>query len=202
MSSKVADTTVRERQGIPPPSLAAGLRSLRLSKNVSLKEVALATNISTSFLSLVENGKSDITIGRLVRLVNYYGVALTDLIPPMPDDPEPEVTRVEERRQISSSSPAESIDIYILTPDTHRTMMPMELEFDAGARLAEYGRHEGEEWVYVVEGRLRLTLDGAEPRELNKGDSAYYPADRPHLFENADPRRPLRLICVNSPPNL
>jgi transcriptional regulator with XRE-family HTH domain len=182
--------------------LAAGLRSLRLSKKLSLKEVALATNISTSFLSLVENGKSDITIGRLVRLVNYYGVALTDLIPPAPDDREAEVTRVDERRLISSSSPAEGIDIYLLTPDTERTMMPMELEFDPAAQLAEYGRHDGEEWVYVVEGCLLLTLDGAEPRRLTKGDSAYYPADRPHLFENADSRRPLRLICVNSPPNL
>src|SRR5688572_18730681 len=88
------------------PSLAEGLRALRLSKGLSLKEVALATEISTSFLSLVENGKSDITIGRLVRLVNLYGVTLTDLIPPRPDDSEPEITRVDERRLISHSSPA------------------------------------------------------------------------------------------------
>ena len=184
------------------PSLAAGLRALRLSKGLSLKEVALATDISVSFLSLVENGKSDITIGRLVRLVNFYGVTLTDLVPPAPHDPEPEITHVEERTLISHSSPAEGIDVYLLTPDTDRTMMPMELEFDPAAELAEYGRHEGEEWVYVVEGRLRLTLDGAEPRYLDKGDSAYYPAARPHLFANDDPETPLRLICVNSPPNI
>jgi transcriptional regulator with XRE-family HTH domain len=184
------------------PDLAEGLRALRLSKGLSLKEVALATDISTSFLSLVENGKSDITIGRLVRVVNLYGVTLTDLIPPRPDDSEPEITRVDERRLISHSSPAEGIDIYLVTPDTDRTMMPMELEFDPGAALAEYGRHKGEEWVYVVEGRLRLTLDGAEPSLLEQGDSAYYPADRPHLFANDDPAAPLRLICVNSPPNI
>ncbi len=185
-----------------PPSLAAGLRALRLERKLSLKEVALATSISTSFLSLVENGKSDITIGRLVRLVNLYGVTLTDLIPPVPEDPHPELTRVDERRRISHSSPDERIDIYLLTPDTDRTMMPMELEFEPGARLAEYGRHQGEEWVYVVEGRLCLTLDGSEPRFLNQGDSAYYPADQAHLFENDDPDAPLRVICVNSPPNI
>jgi quercetin dioxygenase-like cupin family protein len=185
-----------------PPNLAAGLRSLRVSKGLSLKEVALATDISTSFLSLVENGKSDITIGRLVRLVNFYGVTLTDLVPATPDDSEPEITRIGERRLISHSSPAEGIDVYLLTPDTDRSMMPMELEFDPGAELAEFGRHAGEEWVYVMEGRLRLTLEGAEPRCLDKGDSAYYPADRPHLFANANPKKPLRLICVNSQPNL
>ena len=184
------------------PNIAAALRALRVSKGLSLKEVGTATDISTSFLSLVENGKSDITIGRLVRLVNFYGVTLTDLVPATPDDSEPEITRVDERRMIHHASPAEGIDIYLLTPDTDRTMMPMELEFDPRAQLAEYGRHQGEEWVYVVEGRLRLTLDGTEPRLLEKGDSAYYPADRPHLFANDDPKKPLRLICVNTPPNL
>jgi len=186
----------------PPPSLAASLRALRAERKLSLKEVAVATNISASFLSLVENGKSDITIGRLVRLVNFYGVALADLIPPAPDYPDAEITRADERRLISHSSPEEGIDIFLLAHDTKRTMMPMELEFEPAAKLAEFGSHQGDEWVYVAQGRLRLTLEGAEPRILEKGDSAYYPADRPHLFENADPRRRLRLICVNSPPNL
>lgn len=198
-STQPTSTHSRQHQ---PPNLASGLRALRVSKGLSLKDVGQATDISTSFLSLVENGKSDITIGRLVRLVNFYGVTLTDLVPPTPDDPEPDITRVDERRMIHHSSPAEGIDIYLLTPDTDRTMMPMELEFDPGAQLAEYGRHQGEEWVYVVEGRLRLILDGTEPRCLEKGDSAYYPADRPHLFANDDPATPLRLICVNTPPNL
>jgi quercetin dioxygenase-like cupin family protein len=200
MSSTQPASSRRPRNDTP--NIAAALRALRVSKGLSLKEVGTATDISTSFLSLVENGKSDITIGRLVRLVNFYGVTLTDLVPATPDDSEPEITRVDERRMIHHSSPAEGIDIYLLTPDTDRTMMPMELEFDPRAQLAEYGRHQGEEWVYVVEGRLRLTLDGTEPRLLEKGDSAYYPADRPHLFANDDPKKPLRLICVNTPPNL
>jgi quercetin dioxygenase-like cupin family protein len=183
------------------PNLAANLRGLRLSKQLTLKEVANATGISTSLLSLVENRKSDITIGRLVRLVNLYGVSLIDLIPPPPDDPEPDVMRVTERRLVSTSSPAERINIYFLTPDMKRALLPMELEFDPGAELAEYGCHEGEEWVYVLEGRLRLLLDGAEPHLLNEGDSAYYPGDRPHLFQNDDPEKRLRLVCVNSAKN-
>ena len=54
-------------------------------------------------------------------------------------------------------------------------MMPMLLEIEPGARLAEYGRHAGEEWVHVLDGRLRLELEGVEPRILDPGDSAYYP---------------------------
>ena len=37
--------------------------------------------ISASFLSLVEKDRSDITIGRLVRLIEFYGISITDLLP-------------------------------------------------------------------------------------------------------------------------
>jgi quercetin dioxygenase-like cupin family protein len=80
-------------------------------------------------------------------------------------------------------------------------MMPMLLEFEPGAELAEYGRHEGEEWVHVLGGTLLLDLKGAEEKLLHAGDSAYYPAERPHMFRNASDTEPLRLICVDSPPN-
>ena len=64
-------------------------------------------------------------------------------------------------------------------------MMPMIVEFEPSAHLAEYGRHAGEEFVHVLQGKLELELEGSEPRILKAGDSA-----------------PLRIICVDSPPNL
>jgi quercetin dioxygenase-like cupin family protein len=81
-------------------------------------------------------------------------------------------------------------------------MMPMLLEFEPGAHLAEHGRHEGEEWVHVLEGTLSLELRDSDPQVLGAGDSGYYPADRPHMFRNASGRKRLLLICVDSPPNL
>src|SRR6185312_910162 len=56
--------------------LGERLRAIRAERGVSLSAVAEATGISTSFLSLVETGKNDITFGRLRRLIDYYGVTL------------------------------------------------------------------------------------------------------------------------------
>ena len=181
------------------PTLAERLRQARVARNLSLAEVAEATDISTSFLSLVERGRSDITIGRLVRLVHFYGISIVDLIP-SEGAKSPELVRIQDRRLLHS--PAEGIDVFLLGPDTQRTMMPMLLEFEAGAHLAEYGRHEGEEWVYVLEGRLSLEFEDSEPTQLEPGDGAYYVAKRPHLFRNADAKRRLQVICVDSPPVL
>lgn len=181
----------------PASTLGANLRALRLARTLSLSDVAQAAGISSSFLSLVENGKSDITIGRLTRLIEFYGISITDLVPSAtPKDPD--IVRQDERTQLRSST--EGIDIFLLTPDTRRAMMAMLLEFDPGARRAEFGNHQGEEFVLVMKGELELEVEGLATRRLYTGDSAYYPGDRPHRFNNASPAEPLHVLCVNNPP--
>jgi transcriptional regulator with XRE-family HTH domain len=179
--------------------LGTALRSARRALGLSLTDVGAATGISSSFLSLVENGKSDITIGRLARLVSFYGVPLADLVPVAPAE-DRDVVRKAEQRLLPS--PAEGIRFLLLTPDTSGSMMPMIVEFEPSAHLAEFGRHRGEEFVHVLQGRLELELQGSQPRILKAGDSAYYSAERPHLFRNASDTSALRIICVDSPPNL
>lgn len=181
------------------PALGMALRAAREQRRLSLQEVAAATAVSASFLSMVENGKNDITLGRLTRLVDFYGVSLTDLLPTSPSS-QLDVVRADEGAIIHSS--AEGIDFWLLTPDTERTMMPMLLSFAPGAELEEAGKHEGEEWVHVLSGTLRLTVEGSDPCVLGKGDSAYYGADQPHRFANHSKSRPLLVICVDSPPVL
>lgn len=180
-------------------STGAALRRIRQGRNLSLNEVAAGTGISPSFLSLVENGRSDITIGRLTRLVEYFQISINDILP-SPEAAEPDVVRAAERRLIHS--PAEGIDVFMLGVTNRRLMMPMLLVFEPGAKLAEYGSHPGEEFLHVIEGTLELTLMGSSPRILEVGDSAYYPGDRLHLFSNSSDRHPLKVICVDSPPNL
>jgi transcriptional regulator with XRE-family HTH domain len=181
-------------------SVGSALRQVRNARSLSLADVAEATGISASFLSLVENDRSDITIGRLVRLIDFYGISITDLLPFSARPDYPEVIRPDERRSLNS--PVEGIDFYLLTADTDRKMMPLEVYFQPGARLAEPGRHAGEEWLLVLEGELRLELEGAEVRVLGPGDTAYYPAERPHLLSNASETKPLRVVCVDTPPTM
>lgn len=171
------------------------LRALRQARDLSLSEVAQGTSISASFLSMVENGRSDITIGRLIRLMQFYGVSLADLLPHAQGS-DPDVVHEHERRRLHS--PTEGMDIFMLAPETERGMMPMLLAFKPGAGRKDYGRHAGQEFLFVLEGELILELEGSEPRRLKAGDAACYPGDRPHLLRNGSKRKALRLICVDS----
>lgn len=147
----------------------------------------------------MENGRSDIAIGRLVRLLAFYEIPITDvLVGPVPGDSD--VLRSVEGRHLPSTE--EGIDFLLLTRDTDHMMMPMLISFAPGASLAEHGCHAGEEFVYVLDGTLRLELAARRARTLSTGDSAYYEASEPHLFRNASESATLRILCVDAPPNL
>src|SRR5579862_9844144 len=79
----------RGKQGLPSsqPQLGERLRFIRHSRRRSLGEVADATGISASFLSLVETGRSDITISRLMKLVQYYATSIIELLGQTPSNP-------------------------------------------------------------------------------------------------------------------
>ena len=83
-----------ESRGRPAAeTVGAHLRQARSARSLSLADVAQATGISASFLSLVEKDKSDITIGRLVRLIDFYGISISDILPGAVSSGYPQVVR-------------------------------------------------------------------------------------------------------------
>lgn len=192
------DSTLAESDAGSKLRLGGILRDARVQRSLSLSEVGRETGVSASFLSLVENGKTDIAIGRLVRILSFLRIPITDVLS-SPSPADTTLVRANERRRLPSTE--EGIEFSLLTADTDHLMMPMLIVFQPSAQLAEYGCHTGEEFVHVLEGRLSLDLRDSQSHVLGAGESAYYRADQPHLFRNASDNRTLRLLCVNTPPN-
>ena len=177
--------------------LGPKLRSLRRERGHSLMQVAAATGISSSFLSLVENGKNDLTVARLIRLVAYYGVTVNDLLPEESDQP-PEILRRAHQRRIPSR--LEGMDLYLLTHDGDRAMTPVMATYEVGGGTEEFLSYDSEQWDYVLEGTLEVSFDDGEVVALEAGDSAYYSAKRPHKYKNIGDG-PARAVHVRSPGN-
>jgi mannose-6-phosphate isomerase-like protein (cupin superfamily) len=60
--------------------------------------------------------------------------------------------------------------------------------------------HEGEEFVFVLSGRLAMTIDGLDHYELKAGDSLYFKSTSPHAWNNPG-RIESRVLWVNTPPS-
>ena len=194
----MTDAPGRSRPGVNLPAVAVSsentigrrLRELRVERGLSLAAVATATGLSASSLSMTENGKSDITFGRLQQLINYYGVTLSELVPE-PPPAVPVLVRAEERRALSS--PMEGIDLHLLTHGGPHALQPVFVTYRPGGELIDYEVDRTAEMFWLVlEGEIELTLEDGHPVILRPGDSVLLeqpgrlgvrnPGERPATF--------------------
>jgi transcriptional regulator with XRE-family HTH domain len=175
--------------------LGPRLRLIRREKGHRLRDVAEGTGLSASFISMVETEQSDITVGRLLRLLSFYRVSIGALVPDegsfASDDV---VVRGGEGRHVDS--PSEGVQLFLVAPDMRRVMSPEVVVFDPHAGVVEFDSHEGEEFLYVLEGSVELTLKGRTPVVLREGDSAYYFGTLPHMQRNPTGRKAAMLVVI------
>nr|WP_226921612.1 XRE family transcriptional regulator [Georgenia subflava] len=151
------------------------LRALRREREITLAALSGETGISVSTLSRLESGERRATLELLLPLAQAYGVALDELV----DAPPTGDPRIH------------------LRPVTHEgmTMLPLtrrpggiqayKIVLSGDHREPELKTHEGYEWVYVLDGRLRMVL-GERDLVLTPGEAAEFDTRVPHWFGPAD----------------
>jgi transcriptional regulator with XRE-family HTH domain len=158
--------------------VAAGprLRALRRRHDVTLDELAARTGISKSTLSRLESGGRRPTLELLLPLARAYGVTLDELVAAPPTgDPRVHLRPVVRDRMtmVPLSRRAGGIQAY-------KIVMPAGPPAEPEPRT-----HEGYEWLYVLDGRLRMVL-GAHDVVLVPGEAAEFDTRVPHWFGPAD----------------
>jgi transcriptional regulator with XRE-family HTH domain len=157
--------------------LGTRLRALRAERGLSLSQLEAATKISSSFLSLVESGKSDITISRLVRLADFFDVELSDLVEGSRTERRPlEVIRDGEGSVLASS--AEGLTSRFLGHQRWQ-LSPRVTDYEAGAALEIAGGeqaareilHHRELFIFVIAGTFEITVSGEDPVTVGRGDA-------------------------------
>jgi transcriptional regulator with XRE-family HTH domain len=155
------------------------LRQERHKRGLTLVQVAERAKISVAFLSLVERRKATPSLGSLAAIADALGLPITAFLQVgLPADA---VTR-------AGARPRFSVDGSSLTYERLSTVFPgqqldaVTIHVPPGHR-GETIAHPGEEWVYVVAGRLRLLIDGA-PIDLGEGDTCHFRGDTIHSYAN------------------
>jgi transcriptional regulator with XRE-family HTH domain len=158
-------------------AVGSRLRALRRQRETTLSEVAAATGISVSTLSRLESGQRRPTLELLLGLARAYGVALDDLVgaPPTGD---PRVHMRPITRQGET-----------MIPLTRRPggLQAFKLIISGRKNSPSPRVHEGYEWLYVLDGELRLVL-GEQDFILKPGEAAEFDTRRPHWFGSANGR--------------
>jgi transcriptional regulator with XRE-family HTH domain len=179
------------------PNLGLRLRALRLGHGYTLSQLASYSGLSKSFLSMLENGYTNVSVTRLQRLAAVFGLGVADLVPEEAARAPVEVMRHGDARPLPGF--AAGVEARHLAREGARRLEPILLRLEPGAQHTNVTGHAGEEFVHVLAGTVRLTVAEAAPLELSAGDSASYPSALSHRYHNAT-AEPALLLTVNTPP--
>jgi len=177
-------------------ALGDRLRRLRNGRSESLADVSAATGISASFLSLLEQGRTDVSLGRLLPLLDHYGLDLAEAVPQAAPSGRGVVRRGE--RPVLFS-PAEGIDVSLAAPDQHRAFVPLVVEYRRGSVMENWSEHDGDEFVFVLAGSLVVEFAAdTEPLILDEGDSISFRGRKAHRLSPAHGAAARALVVTTS----
>jgi DNA-binding transcriptional MerR regulator/quercetin dioxygenase-like cupin family protein len=176
----------------PGHAIGVRLRQLRIHRGLSLSHVAQAVGISVGFLSALERSHMSASVSTLRKLARFYKTNILDFF-----DPSESNSRLvsEEKRKVLEAGPGVRMELLAWG---NTVMEPHLFRIAPRAGSGESYTHEGEEFLYILQGELQISLEEEEYR-LQSGDSFYFESATPHRWKNPG-RTETRVLWVNTPP--
>lgn len=166
------------------------LRELRTQRGLTLEEVASRADIDVSTLSRLESGKRRLALDHLPRLAAALSVSTDDLLR-APDAEDPRVKGASQTHHgvtfwpLTHTGPAGGLQAFKIRVSARRRTAPDELPV-----------HDGQDWMYVLSGRLRLLL-GERDFVIKPGEAVEFSTWTPHWFGAVD--GPVEAVAIFGP---
>ena len=170
------------RTELEPVDLGARVRELRKARKWTLEQAANQAGLARSTLSKIENGQMSPTYDALKKLAIGLEISVPQLFTP------PERDQVVGRMAVTKmgEGTAHATTTYehelLAETLTKKQMLPYRARVRARSmdEFDGWVRHDGEEFLYVLTGVVRLYTEYYEPVEMRRGDSAYYDGSMGH----------------------
>ena len=166
------------------------LRELRIQRGLTLDDVAGRARIDVSTLSRLESGKRRLALDHLPRLAEALSVSTDELLR-SPEAEDPRVKGGPHTRHgvtfwpLTRQGPAGGLHAFKIRVSARRRKPPPELPV-----------HEGQDWMYVLSGELRLIL-GDRDFIIKPGEAVEFSTWTPHWFGAVD--GPVEAIMIMGP---
>ncbi|OZI33104.1 transcriptional regulator [Bordetella genomosp. 1] len=156
-------------------ALALRLRALRQERRWTLKQAAQASGVAASTLSKIENNLLSPTYDNLLKIAAGLELDVAELFM------SPAEHMGTGRRSVNHGEEGRPYQtpyydhLLLCTALSHKRMMPFRTRVKARSfdEFADWSRHRGEEFVYVLEGEIELHTEFYSPARLKAGECFY-----------------------------
>ncbi|MEM6464202.1 MAG: XRE family transcriptional regulator [Pseudomonadota bacterium] len=191
-----------EPSRVRPPAIAGQqARALRRAKGLTLDRLAARTDLSKGHLSRFERGQKSLSVAALMRIAAALDTSVGRLLGEDVSPGEIRHVRATDMTFRMAGTEDSRHRFALLSEGSgsggkHEAFL---LELEAGEQRAASAFHAGTELLYLLAGRLRITI-GARNVTLEAGDYVEFPGSVPHVLASiADRSRCLLIIVPDAP---
>jgi transcriptional regulator with XRE-family HTH domain len=180
-------------------SLGASIRTARREVGLKLREVAVATGLSISYLSQIERDLLTPSVEALRRIAGAVDIpagTLAFAAGSRRGKASVAIVRREARKRVAFADT--NIAYELLTPDIQGRVSVIALSVPPGAEGGDTFTHPGEDIVVVQRGALMVEVGGLW-HKIQTGDSIRFSSEIPHRWRNGD-AEPAEALWISSPP--
>ena len=170
-------------------SLGDRIRLMREQQHLDIEQLADKTGYSQDYLMKIEEGKLSPPVGALINISRALAIDSKTLL-----------SEEKKKRRQSYIKRTKAYAYRSLTPDAedkHLWAYLVALEPKKQHEMVAY-KHEGEEFMYVVEGRVQVTI-GEEAHELKKGQTIHFNSGVSHNLRNLSSKDSKLIVVVYTP---
>ncbi len=171
-------------ENIEPLKLGKRLKEIRMKLGLTLEDASKRTGLARSTLSKIENEQISPTFQAMQKLANGLRIDMPQLFEP------PEKKVATGRRDLTrygegKPHPTPTYEHELLaTQLSNKKMMPFKSRIRAREfeDYSDWVRHDGEEFLLILEGDVVFFSEFYEPVVMTAGDSVYYDANMGHML--------------------
>lgn len=160
----------------------AKLKKYREDEGYTLEEVSSAVGISPSYLSRIENGKTGVSFEIMDKLAAFYGESTLRFFDINNND-NSEVLRKGKGKILLTGLQGVKIESLINSDNSSFESVKFIVEPKCGD-FKSHNHNSGEEFIYVLKGKLIVTLDNTTEFKIAEGDSIHFKSNRMHKWNN------------------
>ena len=172
------------------------IKNLRIQKQLTQEELANRCDLSKGFISQVENNLTSPSIATLIDILETLGTSLQLFFNEKDDE---QITFSNNDMFEKENIESKYIIKWIIPNAQKNEMEPIILTLNPGGIYDIHDAHEGEEFGYILKGRVVLNY-GNTKYILKKGESFYYKPSKTHYITN-DSKSPAKILWVSTPPS-
>ena len=173
--------------------LGGKIKQMRNQLGLTQEELADRCELTKGYISQLENNLNSPSIATLTDILSALGSNLAEFFQEETEE------KVVFSKEEFIEKDSDGVRWNWLIPNAQKNMMePVLVELSENASTASDVAHDGEEFGYVLEGKIAIVL-GNKRHICKKGEAFYYSASKPHSILNRN-RGNSKFLWVSTPP--